>query len=192
MAVVTAGLILSSCSMSRDASNTANLNSQKLQAKQELANQTTDKNNIASVDITAQKTADAIVTNSTESKNTATIHPIAIQQKRSLAHNSFIKNAGHGLAQTITLPKIANHVNNLLKVQSNVASVNHKAHPTDANYLILWIVCLIASILFYVLAAVFTYSLAFGLALIFSLLGVLASIAALVFFIMWLIQLFNK
>jgi hypothetical protein len=201
LAVVSTGLFLSSCSMSKDA---AYLHSQKLQAKQELVKQT-QKQDLASVSTPGQTTVN------TPAQNTvAETTPVVTGAKKHSFHKDlktfadakgkFVKKAGTAFTQAVILPKVTNHVSNLLKQQSNTAHANWMQHKSDANWLTLWILCLVGAFVFYIIGAILTaaYVAAVlagtataagaGAATIFFVIAYILWIAAVVFFIIWLVQ----
>jgi len=188
---ISAGLFLSSCSMNKEVNNSAYLQSGKLQPKQQLVVRNSDTKQLAHMAAIPQANQPLINTYaSVADNNTSQVNlPVNQGHAKKFARENFIKRTAEKFAQTITIPKAAAVIANLTTKPTNTASFKRIGHTTDMSYLWLWIICLVASILFYVLAAAFTLSYALGLAAIFYIFGVLASIAALVFFILWIVQL---
>ena len=190
-AAISAGLLLSSCSMNKDANNSAYLQSGKLQAKQQLAIQNPNPQHLASA-VPIPKVNQPVANGNaiTPDYTLAKVNvPVVQKQSKTFARNNFFKRTGQKLAKTISIPKTAGTIARLMEKHSPAASFNRIGHTTDMNYLWLWIIAIVAAILFYILAAAALLSLNFGLATVFYVLGFLASIAALVFFILWIVQL---
>jgi len=211
-AVVSAGLILTSCSMSRDA---AYLHSQKLQAKQELVKQT-NKQELATVNEQVQTNVTAL-----PQTTVAETTPTATEPKQSNAPKHSLRQSMHALGQTKLVKKSAlafkQTVNdfkntdkyaNLLKQKSNTAHASFLAHPSEMNYLLLWILCLAAGLVCSIIAGIIIASwtasylnggLYYGTlpaypvgATILSILAWLFYIAFAVFFTIWLIHLIRN
>jgi len=191
-AVIFIGLVLSSCNISRDA---AYLNSQKLQAKQELVNQNnkqqpvlSQEQNQLAVTAPSQRKVSDTLSMASETRKATVVKPSLHKSMQSVAKRKFVNKTGLALTQMLTLPKISNNVNNLLKNQIYTAKIG-QAHLSDDDYKRLWIMLLAISLICFILAFIFYLLFLSLIEEIFDLLGILAAIPALLFLILWLIDM---
>ncbi len=191
LVAISASLILSSCSMNRETADSSYSQTNKLQSMQQLTNQKYHPKELAistpNTSVSQSGTTDDAFAVKGNLSNVQV--PLNNNHGKTASRNNIVKTAGNTLVKTLTVKNAATAMNRLMEKHNPTASVNKIGHTSEMSYLWMWIIFLLASILFYILAGVFTLSLSLGLAAVFYILGVLASIAALVFFILWLVQL---
>jgi len=182
-AVISAGLLLSSCSMNKEANNTSYPQFGQLTAEQQLINKSAPKQATASVDVSQNQEViqNDLIGASTNSKYVKV--PGAQKHIKSFTQSNIIKEAGKTLSQVITVPKAIGTINSLIKKPAFTAST--KSNPfAGMNYMVMWIVCLVASILLYAIGGLLG-----PVGLLFDILGLIAGIFFLVFLILWILEL---
>lgn len=105
LTVISAGLLLSSCSMNREANNTSYLQSGKLQAEQQLSIKSAPGQQMAAID--ALRNPKAIQNDVAVMPECAgdVQAPIVKKHSKSFVTNNFIKRAGKTVNQIVMLPK---------------------------------------------------------------------------------------
>lgn len=188
-AAISAGLLLSSCSMNKDAGNTAYLHSNKLQAQQQLTGPQSRTHNDAVLDNRVTQPAFASVEqNQTPSDNAGVLTQKVQKHARHNAAGSILAKTGKTIT-AFAVPMVEHSIKSMARQQTHIAAYKHATHTEEGSYLLLWILSLVAAIVFFIIAAAALLSFNIGLAAVFSILGYLAGIAALVFFILWIVQL---
>jgi hypothetical protein len=190
-AAISASLFLSSCSMNKETADSSYLQTSKLQPMQQLSNLKYNPKELAISAPTNSAPQSGTADDAFPIKgNLSNIQvPVRNNHTKTSTSKNLIKIASNSLVKTIAINKAAASMARLMEKHNPAASINRAGHATDMNYLWMWIIFLLASIVFYILAGVFTLSFSLALAAVFYILGVLASIAALVFFILWIVQL---
>jgi len=189
LALASCSLFLASCSMNKDHISSSREEANKMFAQQALVNQANMPQKLAE---TAMPQQPKLIPNASASE---TIMPkggrVSVHQNpiSTFAHNKSVKKAVRSISQVVASNKITNTIGQIVRKPTAVAAA--KGNPFEGmNYLKMWIVFLLASIILYVLAALFA---AASLpAVLFTVLGAIAGIIFIIFFILWILQLAGK
>ena len=181
--IISGGLILTSCSLSRNTGMSSNLNSQKLEARQALAVNNAIVKGTATKSPAIQLSENPIKTQSI-AVNPEKIRSVSGNSKKSFAKSNIVKKSTQFLTQTISMSNLDKTTGALLaKKNSNTAAWDPGSMSSD-HYLRLWIICGIAALIFLLLC-----DLAVHIALLYTIFGILLLIALagfLLFIGLWL------
>ena len=188
LSLASISLIFGSCSMNKDGMNTSCLQSGKLQAHQQLTNQPTNLEKPATIN--AQVGQNVAQPQSFDLLgNPAKILPQGLHRHISpLGGNNIARKAGKKIVEMTNLPKTISVMSRVMTMPSHKASVKNLPFE-GANYLVLWIVFLVAAALFFFLGTIAGATALLGI--LFNILGLLALLAFLLFFILWIIELYQ-
>jgi hypothetical protein len=183
-AIISTGLLLSSCSVMNRGANTPSLRQIKLETGQQL--NVYSKASEKPIDCTE---ADTYCPRGYSTQN---IKPYKVAEQTD--NHEYKRNSDkdfskeNGLKKRFEL-KLNHGVRQLLKAPAYTASLKSIEEAEPATFLVLWIVFLLAAILFGYLAIVSAVGAALLTAVLFYVLAILASFLAIIFFIVWIIQL---
>jgi len=191
LAIIFVIFLLSSCSTTRDR---AYLNSQKLKTIQELVKQENNKKSeLANESINGStaialntKCSDTTIINSIK-KHSAKISPSVRASVERITKGKFVKTTKQDLHQTLALSNIGKNLNNLVKKQTYASRLKN-SQLSDDDYLKLWITFLIIALVCFILAIIFYFAFLSLIEEIFDILGTIASIPAIIFFVLWLLD----
>ena len=108
--------------------------------------------------------------------------PLVQKHSNPFAAKNLLKKTGIKLNQIVALPKAVESLSRLAKKPYFTASVN-KNPFAGMNYLVMWIICLVLAVVFLALA----YFPIIGI--LFDILGVIAGVFFIVFFLLWILQI---
>ena len=184
LSLASISLIFGSCSMNKDGMNTACLQSGKLQAHQQLTVQPANQEKLATINAQVDQNSAFDLLGSP-----AKILPQGLHRHISpLADNNIARKGGKKIVEMANLPKTISSINRLMTMPTHKASVKNLPFE-GANYLVLWIIFLVAAALFFFLATLAGATALLGI--LFNILGLLALLAFLLFIILWIIKLYQ-
>jgi hypothetical protein len=182
-AVAFSALLLSSCTMSRDASVTSNHDSQRLITQQEIMHTETVNKTVAPTANQALQTNPQTAVSSQQIVATYN-SPTPETIKKGTARRNFIRNTGQVINRSLSLSRIEEKGANLVKLHTATASTNGMGNITDKSYAHYMILFAIATIIFAIIGFVVVHlSL---LALIAGILLLISFVGFLIFMSMWL------
>jgi len=185
--LATFSIVFASCSMNKNNVNAGYLQSGKLFTSQQLTIQPTNEK-IAPINIPVNKEIGQA--NSCEIQdNTVKFQKQGLKMGiKPLIGSNLVRKAGKSLTAIAQLPKAIAAVSQITKMPTHIAS--SKDLPFEgANYLVLWIVFLVAAALFFFLVNVVGEVTLLGV--IFNILAILALLGFILFFIFWIAQLYK-
>ncbi len=180
--------VFTSCSMNKNSVNAGYLKSDKLLSGQQLTIQPTNHEKMAPIDIPiCREMAQA---NSFDIRgNTDKFHNQGVKRHlKPMTSMNVIQKAGKTLAAITSLPKAIGSVKQVVKMPTHLSSINH-GQLSNTAYLLLWIILLVLAAVFFFLINVFG-ELTF-LGVLFNVLAILALVGFIVFFILWITQLYK-
>ena len=189
-ALATLSLVFASCSVNKNSVHAGYLRSDKLETGQQLTIQPSNHEKLTTIDIPvwgviSQTNFSDIQVNAPKYedqgfKNSA-VKPIHA--------SNLVKKAGKKLVAITKLPEAIASVNQIMKMPTHLTS-SKRSQLSDTVSLILWIISLLAAVLFFFLVNVFGEVTTLGV--LFNILAVLALIAFIVFFLMWITHLYKE
>jgi hypothetical protein len=144
--IIFSALILSSCTISRDARISFHPDSQKLLAKQEMfAPATSQKPE-------AYQKVEPETCETNNASGSGTVKPAYAKDNQSISRISSVKQTVQVLAQSITLSNLQKKEQNFLNEHKAAASVSRAGHESEWDYFKLWVICGVAAIIFLLLS----------------------------------------
>ena len=180
-------LVFGSCSMNKEGMNTISLQSGRLQTLGQLTNRHINREINSPANEKANQPGSFDVIANHVAIQVPVFHSTVL--KKHFAGKNMMRKAGKKIAEIAKLPKTMPSINRMITTPTHKTSMQNLPFQ-GSNYLALWIVFLLASVLFYALA-IYAFDSIMILSLVFNILGLLALLAFLLFIILWLIELYQ-
>jgi len=187
LTLATFSFVFASCSMSKNNANSCYLS--KLETKQQLTVPGHISEKMATIDVpigleVAPINQDQISRNEVKLLNNDSKRP-----GKTLLNSTLVTKARQGISKMTQIPNAIASISQITRMPKHIASAK-RGQLSDTAYLLLWIITLIASAIFFFLINVFG-ELTF-LGVLFNILAILALVAFIVFFILWITQIYKR
>ena len=183
-------LIFTSCGMNKNNISEGYLKSERLETSQQLTIQPSNHEKLAPINI--QVCGDIAQTNSCDIQGNTTKfqdQSLKASAKKPAYAPTLVRKAGKKLLAITKLPNAIGAVSQIMKMPKHVTSIK-RSQFSDSALLLLWIITLVAAVIFFFLINVFGEVTTLGI--LFNILAILALVAFIIFFLLWITQLYKE